>query len=63
MTYELNTIDPSMLLHKLVDISAVHPFGYHRKPVIFQIQFHTKQRQDVWVLEVSPQNGLPAEYL
>ena len=60
-TYELGTIDPFVLLHELVNIAKIHPFGYHRKPVPFQV--HTEQRQDVWVAEVSPRDSLSTEVL
>lgn len=42
MTYKLDTINPFMLLHEFIDIAVIHPFGYHRKPVPFQV--HTEQR-------------------
>ena len=40
MTYELDTIDPFRPLHELVDVTMVHPFGYHCKAVLFQV--HTE---------------------
>ena len=41
-THELDTINPSMPLHKLVYIAVIHPLGHHCKPLRFQV--HTKQR-------------------
>ena len=40
MTYKLDTIDPFRPLHELVDVTMVHPFGYHCKAVLFQV--HTE---------------------
>ena len=48
VTHELSTIDPFMILYKFVDVAVIHPLGYHRKPVLFQV--HTNERENVRVL-------------
>jgi hypothetical protein len=46
------------VLDELVDVTVVHPFRYHRKPLLPRI--HTKEWENVWVLEVLPGSGLSA---
>ena len=60
-THELNPIDSIISPHELIDIALVHPLGYHRKPVLFQI--HAEQREDVRVPEVPPRDSFSTEFL
>ena len=59
-THELCTVHVSVLLDKLIDITVVHPFRYHFKPLL---HLNAKQRQNIWVLEVLPSNSFPTESL
>jgi len=61
MTHKLDSIDSVISFHELIDVTLVHPLGYHRKPVLFQI--HTEQRKDVWMSEMPPRNSFSAEFL
>ena len=61
MTHELDTIDSIKFLHEFVDIALVHPLGYHRKTMLFQI--HTEQWEDIRVSEMPPRNSLSTEFL
>ena len=42
ITYELDTINPSVISDELIDISMIHPFRYHRESVM--LQDHTNKR-------------------
>ena len=48
-----------MILCKLVDVAAIHPVGYHRELVPFQI--HTNEQREIWVLQVLPGDDFPAK--
>ena len=39
--HELDTINPFAPRHELVDVAMIHPSGYHRKAVLFQV--HAEQ--------------------
>ena len=60
-TYKLRAVCVGIPLNESVDISVLHPLGYHRKPVI--TDGNSKQRQDVRMPEVLPSDPLSAESL
>jgi hypothetical protein len=57
-THELCAVRIAVRLDELVDVTVIHPFRYHRKPLLPRI--HTKEWENVWVLEVLPGSGLSA---
>ena len=61
VTYKHRAVGVLILFNKLVDISIIHPFGNHCKPVFAYC--HPKQRQDVRMPEVLPGDTLSAESL
>ena len=41
IAHELDTINPFASHHELVNIAVIHPSGYHRKAMLFQV--HAEQ--------------------
>jgi len=37
ITYELDTIYSFIILYEIADVATIHPLGYHRESVPFQI--------------------------
>jgi len=61
MTYKFTAVNAVIPLGELIDISIFHPLGDKSKPVF--IHCHSKEWQDVGMLEVFPGNTLSTESL
>jgi len=60
-THELHSIGLSVLLNEFIDVPVIHPLGYHRIFVRFQV--HTEKRENIRVPQVLPSNSFSAKHL
>jgi len=36
IAHELSTVNSLIILYELIDVTVIHPLGYHRESVVFQ---------------------------